>query len=1145
LVAHITQTASANFGFLDAHDEGLTLLAAQAERLFGVDAPACIAKLRTFAEYLARAAAAHTGLYPSKEESQDSLLRTLRDRNVTNGHAADLFHLLRKAGNRAQHENQGSAGEALSALRAARELAVWFHRSFGRDPKFKPEPFIPPQPPMDASASLRRELEELRRALDASTSSAAEAQARAEEAQRVADEAARARLSAEARAEREAADRLAAESMIEEAAARELEMNARFEALQVKSISAPAEVLRAVIATASQASETLELSEASTRLLIDEQLRKAGWEASSSSLRYAEGARPQKGRNLAIAEWPTAAGFADYMLFVGLMPIAIVEAKRASKNVPAVLAQAERYARALDDITGLTLAGSYPDQGREPFVVPFVFATNGRGYLKQIAEASGIWFRDARLPTNLARPLNGWHSPEGLVGLLKQDIADADQKLAQESSDYLLLRPYQLRAIHAVESAIQAGQRSILLAMATGTGKTKTCIGLCYRLLKAKRFKRILFLVDRSALEKQTGDAFKETRVEQLQTFASVYRIAEPEEVIPEASTKLQIDTVQSFVRRVLYEDGALPVDAYDCILIDECHRGYTLDREMGEGELLFRDEADYISKYRRVLEHFDAVKIGLTATPAVHTRDIFGEPVFTYRYPEAVIDGFLVDHEPPTRIITALAEDGITFQVGEQVEVWQPRTENIQLSLLPDEVHIEIEQFNRRVLTENFNRTVCAELARHIDPSLPAKTLIFCATDAHADMVVRLLKEAFAAQYGSVEDSAVRKITGSIDHPLQAIREFKNEPQPSVVVTVDLLTTGIDVPSITNLVFLRRVKSRILYEQMIGRATRLCPNLFGPGQDKEVFRIFDAVDLYATLSKYSDMKPVVANATLPFKTLIADVLKLKDEPLQQEAIAQLVVRLDRKRRHLDERAVELIDAETNMDADGVLHLLRTGSTADTCAWLKTHERLGDILDAKSSSSRGGVYISHHDDEVRRVEQGYGPGNKRPEDYLDAFSRFVHEGINDLPALLVVTQRPRDLTRAQLKSLRLALDAAGYPEAHLRSAWRGKTNQDIAASIIGHIRQAALGDALIPYDERVQAAMKRILASRAWTPPQAQWLKRIGQQLQKEVVVDREALDAEGGLFASSGGFARINKVFDGKLESILGDVAEEVWKQA
>ena len=190
-------------------------------------------------------------------------------------------------------------------------------------------------------------------------------------------------------------------------------------------------------------------------------------------------------------------------------------------------------------------------------------------------------------------------------------------------------------------------------------------------------------------------------------------------------------------------------------------------------------------------------MKIGLTATPALHTTEIFGQPVYEYSYREAVVDGYLVDHEPPTRIVTALAADGITWRVGEELETYSPSTGELQLSLLNDEVHVDVDTFNKRVVTENFNRVVCKFVAERIDPSFDEKTLVFCVSDDHADMVVKLLKQAFRNQYGSVEDDAVVKITGSADKPLQLIRRYRNEQLPSVAVTVDLLTTGVDVPKI------------------------------------------------------------------------------------------------------------------------------------------------------------------------------------------------------------------------------------------------------------------------------------------------------------------------------------------------------------
>ncbi|MBM4202407.1 MAG: type I restriction-modification system endonuclease, partial [Gammaproteobacteria bacterium] len=523
--------------------------------------------------------------------------------------------------------------------------------------------------------------------------------------------------------------------------------------------------------------------------------------------------------------------------------------------------QAKRYSRGC---TGLEGTGSSATEtfGDDGYRLPFVFSSNGRPYLRQLATKSGVWFCDLRRPDNLGHVLDGWYTPEGLTALLKRDEARAHDQLRNAPFAYgFALRPYQQAAIQASEAAIEQGQREMLLAMATGTGKTKTCIALIYRLLKAKRFRRVLFLVDRSALGEQAANAFKDTRMESLQTFADIFGIKELEEQTPDSDTAVHVATVQGMVQRVLYtSEGAAPppVDQYDCIVVDECHRGYLLDRELSDTELGFRSFEDYISKYRRVLDYFDAVKIGLTATPALHTTQIFGKPIYTYSYREAVIDGYLVDHEPPVQISTQLSTNGIQWKVGDKVQVFDPRRGQIHLYTTPDEINIDIEGFNRKVITEAFNRTVCEYLARELDPASRQKTLIFCATDAHADLVVDLLKQAFRDQYGTVDDNAIIKITGAADKPLQLIRRYKNERQPNIAVTVDLLTTGVDVPEICNLVFLRRVNSRILFEQMLGRATRLCD-----GIGKETFRIFDAVRIYEALQHVTAMQPVVVNPAI------------------------------------------------------------------------------------------------------------------------------------------------------------------------------------------------------------------------------------------------------------------------------------------
>lgn len=311
--------------------------------------------------------------------------------------------------------------------------------------------------------------------------------------------------------------------------------------------------------------------EATTRERIDGQLRQAGWEVSSKELTFASGARAQRGLNRAIAEWPTSSGPADYVLFVGLTPLGIAEAKRHIKDVAGRLPQACRYSR------GFAAQGneSCPGGPWDKHKIPFVFATNGRPFLRQLQEKSGIWFQDLRLSTNHPRPLNGWYTPDGLMNLFKADHVAAAATLLDTPIDIAALHGYQVEAVEKVEEAIAAGNRTALVAMATGTGKTRVAIALLFRLIKHGRFRRALFLVDRETLGDQAGNRFKELRLENLRTFAEIYDIKELDDIRPDPNTRLHLATVQGMVRRLLSPSPGqppIPVDQYDLIVVDECH---------------------------------------------------------------------------------------------------------------------------------------------------------------------------------------------------------------------------------------------------------------------------------------------------------------------------------------------------------------------------------------------------------------------------------------------------------------------------------------------------------------------------------------------------------------------------------------------
>ncbi|MFO0618498.1 MAG: type I restriction-modification system endonuclease [Polyangiaceae bacterium] len=1144
--------ASPNFAYLAHHDPRLAALGTQAEQHFEADPTITLWKLRQFGEVLAQRAAAKYGVFVPNEPQQQ-LIDRLYDRGIITSLPRGLLHDLRRTGNVAVHEGKGTHAEALHHLKVARELGVWFQRSYGNNKKFDPGPFVPPPEPAKADQALHEQIALLKSEVEKRAKELEAAQAAIAEAKAAADAEAAKKLSAEqlaAKAREDAAiwEALANESSdasaAEKAALQEQtkKLQAELAALQAAALATPTNYLQAAIDQAGAASEAIQLDEAATRRIIDQELRDVGWEADSQTLTYARGVRPTKGKNLAIAEWPTSLkgkdGWADYVLFAGLKVVGVVEAKRKHKDVSGVLLQAKRYS------SGYVIQGSEELALGQPWgehKVPFLFATNGRPFLRQLRTKSGIWFLDVRRKDNHGVPLEGWYTPEGLLDLLKQDVDEAHAKLKVEPMPYID-RVYQRNAILAVEGALEKGQRELLVAMATGTGKTRTCIGLCYRLLKTKRFRRILFLVDRNALGKQTADALKDLRLENLQTFTDIFDVKELADIKPDRDTKLHIATIQAMVKRVLEprDDGAktdVPtVDQYDCIIVDECHRGYLLDREMSDRDFEFRDEEDYISKYRRVLDHFDATKIGLTATPALHTKEIFGAPVFSYSYREAVVDGFLVDHEPPIRIVTKLAQDGIRYEAHEEVLVLEPDTQTLRKEELPDAIQFDVEHFNRRVITEAFNRAVLGELVKHIDPAGDEKTLVFAATDDHADLVKLLLLEALKDKYGAVDDDAVLKITGATDRPLEAIRRFRNERDPNIAITVDLLTTGIDVPKIANLVFLRGVGSRILYEQMIGRATRLCPEI-----GKERFRIFDAVDLYARLKDVTDMKPVVVNPLVTFEQLVKEIVQSKDEGMRREAIDEFLAKLQRKKRALAGEAEAGFESAAGMNVSALALFLKSSKPSEAAAYFTAHAPLATFLDSTTGGGRYRAIVSDRMDEVREVTRGYGKhGSRPPADYLEAFRAFLKDNVNKVAALLVVTQRPKDLTREDLRQLKLLLDLEGFNERSVQTAWRDQKNEDVAATIIGYIRQLALGSPLVPYGERVDRAIGRLGKAHKFTDPQLKWLGRIAKQVKLETVVDRASLDA--GQFQAEGGFNRLNKVFDGKLETLLGELADAVW---
>lgn len=1145
------------FEFVKEIDPLMHALLVSAEASY-YSAPAhTLVQTRKFAESLVNQLARANKIEFTEQIDFAARIRRLENTIDIKADFISVLHTLRKNGNKGAHDLQTNHSDALASLTLSYKVAQWLYLVTQKKSKV----FKPYQAPVDPTLETRRmkvEVMELQQQLR----TAYDKQAVNHEIQQK-----NAELEAEnqklKQQQSEEAEKLKQQLLQLEQKVKELEQQPT---APVVDVIDPSQL--------KVANQTFELSEAETRLLIDKQLNQAGWITDTELLTYAKGVRPQEGLNLAIAEYPTLLdgkkGEADYILFAGLIPVAVVEAKKENKTVSAYISQAERYSQGFqftDEVKPAYLledhAKPWQSEGKT-FHVPFVYSCNGQPYSQRLVDEGGIWYRDVRHASNLRRALQGFHSPQGLLGKLKYNAYPADQYLEKTEILPFNDRQYQREGIKAVERAIAQGSDRCLLAMATGTGKTRLATGLMYRLLESNRFQRVLFLVDRSSLGTQAFKAFESEVINQSQTLAQIYTISDLG-IEYDTDIDVQVATVQSLVHRLFNSDDPLPIDYFDCIIIDEAHRGYTLDKEMTEGEDSIRDEAQYLSTYKRVLEYFDATLIGLTATPALHTTEIFGNPVFTYSFTRAVEEGYLVNYNAPIRYITKLSQAGIEIPKGETVQVVTNKTGQKSTAQLQDDMAFDVADFNRRVIAPEFNQVICQALVEDLNPLADEKTMIFCVTDRHADQVVLVLNELFKKKYGKDwNNDAVAKITGNAEQPDKLIESFKKNKFPNIAVTVDLLTTGIDVPKICNLVFMRKVRSRVLFEQMLGRATRLCPDI-----GKTEFRVFDAVDIFATLQDINTMKPIVVRPNISIDQLIKE---LTDADLMQKAktvsvpsddgvkrtqadlvldelvqkITRILGKAEKFKHHPDQgklrEAMAKIKENFGVDSHKVPQMLREKGVDGLGEWLKQNSAILEERLSEVRSSLGTLdlpIISTEKDEL--VERLVDTAHQRPEDYLLQFDHFIKTAVNDNAAIKAVVTRPADLTRVQLRELENLFASKGFTQTKLSQALGGNAStQSYASQIISQIRRATLGEDVSSVEERYKRGLAKILKMRDWTADQQQWLERLTMFIAKEIIVDKTMIHHQ---FAKAGGVKRLSKLLDTDVEKLVDEISDGVWK--
>ena len=880
-------------------------------------------------------------------------------------------------------------------------------------------------------------------------------------------------------------------------------------------------------------------SESKTRKQrINTKLKSLNWQI----VKYRDGLDTSALQCHAVEEYPTANGPADYALFVKGRLLGVVEAKKVAVGAQNVLEQAKRYSRGVFNGIG----------NWRGYRVPFLYSTNGEN----------IYFLDVRGELNIFREIASFHTADALTEMFEHDQAASYTRLQNTRIELIeRLRPYQEKAIAATESAIVKGKRAMLVAMATGTGKTFLTVAQIYRLLEAKVAKRILFLVDRRALAAQAVRTFASFNTPRGNKFNQEYEVysqrfqkedfGDDEQFDPQVLPSSYLTTPQashtfvyvSTIQRMsinLFGKGSvdvgidgdiddesdaekfdIPIHAFDLIIADECHRGYTTKET---------------SVWRNTLDYFDGLKIGLTATPAVNTLSLFKEVVYRYTTEEAIADGWLVDYEP-VYIYSDIRINGAFLQEGEEVGVIDTETGEEIYDELEDEREFSTADIERKITVPDSNRKIIQEIAEYAEKHEEEtghfpRILIFAVNDlphrSHADQIVGICKEVFGRG-----DDFVQKITGSpsVDRPLQKIREFRNRPQPKVAVTVDMLTTGVDIPSLEFIVFMRPVKSRILWVQMLGRGTRLCHEI-----NKTHFKIFDCFggSLIEYFANTTDLKiEPPAKDPVPVGQVIQKIYQNIDRDYNLKSLVKRLHRIDRGMNH--EARARFADYIPDGDMGRFAGELTEKIERDFTNTLNLLQDAGfqDLLENYPRAKQTFIIAYQQEDTVSSEVMIKG---QKAEDYLDSFCRFVRENPEQIEAIAILLQRPRDWKTAALNELREKLGQNQFREPELQRATQLVHNKALA-DIISIVKRAARADEPIYTAlERIERAIASVMVGKSFNEEQLKWLGYIQEHLVQNLTIEMDDFEY-APIFERVGGKGKAKKVFSGGLEALIDEI--------
>lgn len=908
-----------------------------------------------------------------------------------------------------------------------------------------------------------------------------------------------------------------------------------------------------------------------TRRYIDKKLKASGWQVQN----YRE-FNPSAGLGIAVREYPTDTGPVDYALFVARKSVGVIEAKKDGTVLSNHEEQTEEYAKS-----------KFKWQINE---APLLFVYE--------ATSKEVRFTDLRDPRPRFREIFSFHKPETLFEWSKNFRSLRTRFHDLPELDVRGLRECQVVAINNLEASLKDNRPRALVQMATGSGKTFTAITSIYRLLKYTKAKRVLFLVDTTNLGKQAEQEMQAYVPQDDQNiFTKIYSVQRLNSSYIDPNAQVCISTIQRMYsilkgieldeqneeivsERNIIPDGVgstiaynnkVPIEDFDLIIIDECHRSiYNL--------------------WKQVLDYFDTFLVGLTATPDARTFGFFNKNVVSeYGYEEAVADGVNVPYDV-FKIETEITSKGAQIKAGEYIDKRSRLTRAKRWEQLDEEIEYDARDLDKKVVSEDQIRTILTtfknKLGTEIFPErrdeVP-KTLIFAKTDSHADDIIRITREVF-----NEGNDFIRKITYNSDNPSMFLSDFRTSYYPRIAVTVDMIATGTDVKPIECLIFMRNIKSRNYFEQMIGRGTRTL------GKDdlqrvtptaktnKTHFVIIDTVGVFETEKSYS--RPLERKQSTTFKDLMMQTVMGDHREDNLISLANRLTRLDK----------ELNDSEQ----------IRIAEQNSGSPLKDTVKKLFDALNPDKYTERAKLMfgklddneVSHEEIEAARQELvkqavqpfdnpnlretilkireeryqiidavnldtvtavGFDPNSKeRALNDINKFKDFLDENKDKIDALQIFYNQPyqrRGLTFEMIKDL---VEKLKYPPYLLNTdrVWRAYeiTEQDKVrgnahdiTDVVSLVRHGiGIDDVLIPFadvvEQRYQNWLNRLESEgKTFTPEQLAWLDMMKSHIAQSLSIEKQSF--EHTPFAEHGGLFGAYKAFDNNLEEVLDNLNKEL----